>query len=251
MAYTTARTVGFAPSQPPTATDIQGIFNRIAPVYDELNQRLSFGLHRVWKRMAILWSEAAEGQTCLDVCCGSGDLALMLAEQVGRTGIVHGVDFSADQLTVARQRSQQKGCATRIQWTLGDALALPFDDATFDAATMGYGLRNLTNIPQGLVEIHRVLKPGATAAILDFHQPPTPLMQQFQQWYLAHMVVPAAKDLGLKQEYAYIAPSLDRFPTGPEQVKLAKQAGFNSAIHYTLAGGLMGVLVVRRGNELV
>jgi ubiquinone/menaquinone biosynthesis methyltransferase len=243
--------VGFAPTQPPSATDIQGIFDRIAPVYDDLNQRLSFGLHRIWKRMAVRWSEAAEGNTCLDLCCGSGDLALMLAEQVGRTGTVYGVDFSADQLAVARQRSQQAGLVDRIHWTLGDALDLPFAAASFDAATMGYGLRNLTDIPQGLRELHRVLKPGATAAILDFHQPQNPLMQQFQQWYLDNVVVPAARDLGVTQEYAYIAPSLDRFPNGREQVNLAKQAGFATAVHYTLAGGLMGVLVVCRGHELV
>ena len=104
--------------------------------------------------MAIRWSEAAKGQTCLDVCCGSGDLALMLADQVGRSGVVYGVDFSADQLVVARQRSHQQGLAGRIHWTLGDALHLPFGDGTFDAATMGYGLRNLTNIPQGRAELH-------------------------------------------------------------------------------------------------
>jgi demethylmenaquinone methyltransferase/2-methoxy-6-polyprenyl-1,4-benzoquinol methylase len=243
--------VGLAPSQPPTATDIQGIFNRIAPVYDDLNQRLSFGLHRIWKRMAISWSDAKEGDTCLDICCGSGDLALMLADQVGPTGTIYGVDFSEDQLAVARRRSQQKGFSDRIQWILGDALAIPCEDATFDAATMGYGLRNLTDISRGLAELQRVLKPGATAAILDFHQPQNPLMQQFQQWYLDKIVVPAARDLGLKQEYAYIAPSLDRFPSGREQVALARQVGFQSAVHYTLAGGVMGVPVVRRSDELV
>lgn len=243
--------MGIAQPQPPTATDIQGIFNRIAPVYDDLNQRLSFGLHRIWKRMAVRWSEAAEGDTCLDLCCGSGDLALMLAQQVGRTGTVYGVDFSADQLAVARDRTRRLALPTPIHWTLGDALALPFEDATFDGATMGYGLRNLTDIPQGLAELRRVLKPGAAAAILDFHQPQNALMQQFQQWYLDTIVVPTARDMGLKQEYAYIAPSLERFPSGREQVALARQAGFAAAVHYPLAGGLMGVLVVCRGNELV
>lgn len=243
--------MGLAQPQPPTAADIQGIFNRIAPVYDDLNQRLSFGLHRIWKRMAVRWSRASEGNTCLDLCCGSGDLALMLAQQAGKSGVVYGVDFSADQLKVAQQRSEILRPPAPIHWTLGDALAIPFDDATFDAATMGYGLRNLTDIPQGLTELQRVLKPGSTAAVLDFHQPQSALMQQFQQWYLDTIVVPAARDLGLKQEYAYIAPSLDRFPPGQQQVALARQAGFASAVHYTLAGGLMGVLVVRRSHELV
>jgi demethylmenaquinone methyltransferase/2-methoxy-6-polyprenyl-1,4-benzoquinol methylase len=243
--------VGFAKSTNPTATDIQGIFNRIAPVYDDLNQRLSFGLHRVWKRMAVRWSGAKAGDTVLDVCCGSGDLALLLAHQVGATGTVYGVDFSGEQLAVAAERASRAYLPTRIHWMLGDALALPFDDQTFAAATMGYGLRNLTDIPQGLRELRRVLKPGAKAAILDFHRPQGALAEGFQRWYLETIVVPTAREMGLTEEYAYIGPSVDRFPTGREQVALAKQAGFGSAVHYPILGGLMGVLVVRRGHDVV
>lgn len=235
----------------PTATDIQTIFDRIAPVYDDLNQRLSFGLHRVWKRMAVRWSGAQPGDTSLDVCCGSGDLALLLARQVGAEGRVYGVDFSPEQLAVAERRSRQAYLPTPVQWQLGDALALPFKDKTFDAATMGYGLRNLTNIPQGLAELRRVLKPGGTAAVLDFHRPQSAWANQFQRWYLDRIVVPTACDMGLTEEYAYIAPSVDRFPTGAEQVALARAAGFESAVHYPIAGGLMGVLVICRSHELV
>lgn len=243
--------MGFAESPNPTATDIQGIFNRIAPVYDDLNQRLSFGLHRVWKQMAVNWSGAKAGDTVLDVCCGSGDLALLLARQVGATGTVYGVDFSAEQLVVAAERTSRAYLPTAIHWMLGDALALPFADQTFGAITMGYGLRNLTDIPQGLRELHRVLKPGAKAAILDFHRPQGRLAESFQRWYLQTIVVPTARDMGLTEEYAYIGPSVDRFPTGREQVALAKQAGFAKAVHYPILGGLMGVLVVRRGDDLV
>ncbi len=243
--------MGLAEPTSPTATDIQGIFNRIAPVYDDLNQRLSFGLHRVWKRMAVGWSGAKVGDSVLDVCCGSGDLALLLARQVGGTGTVYGVDFSAEQLAVAAERASRAYLPTQIHWMLGDALALPFEDETFGAATMGYGLRNLTDIPQGLRELHRVLKPGAKAAILDFHRPQGVLAEGFQRWYLQTIVVPTARDMGLTEEYAYIGPSVDRFPTGPEQVALAKQAGFAEAVHYPILGGLMGVLVVRRGDDLV
>lgn len=234
----------------PTATDIQGLFDRIAPVYDSLNERLSFGLHRVWKRMAVRWSGAAPGQTVLDVCCGSGDLALMLAQTVGVTGTVYGLDFSAELLAVAQGRAQRTHLPNPVRWVQGDALALPFEANTFDAATMGYGLRNLTNIPQGLSELRRVLKPGATAAILDFHRPQGWLAEQFQHWYLEAMVVPAAEQIGLTDEYAYIGPSVDRFPTGPEQVTLARQSGFGHAVHYPVAGGLMGVLVVGRHDRV-
>ncbi|MBD2257118.1 bifunctional demethylmenaquinone methyltransferase/2-methoxy-6-polyprenyl-1,4-benzoquinol methylase UbiE [Pseudanabaena sp. FACHB-2040] len=227
----------------PSTQEIQALFDRIAPVYDELNQTLSLGFHRVWKRMAVLWSGAEAGDCCVDVCCGSGDLALMLAQQVGVKGQVYGVDFSAQQLAIAQQRSESARLSKIVAWKQADALDLPFEAAKFDAVTMGYGLRNLTDIPQGLAELRRVLKPNGTAAILDFHRPSNPLMQQFQQWYLDQVVVPAAERYGLPDEYAYIAPSVDRFPTGQKQVALALEAGFSQAVHYPIAGGMMGVLV--------
>ncbi|MBD2021949.1 bifunctional demethylmenaquinone methyltransferase/2-methoxy-6-polyprenyl-1,4-benzoquinol methylase UbiE [Leptolyngbya sp. FACHB-36] len=228
-----------------TSSDqVRQLFDRIAPVYDQLNTWLSLGQHRIWKRMAVKWSRAQAGDTCLDVCCGSGDLAQMLAQQVGPSGHVIGVDFSTAQLAIARERTQHRPLA--ITWLEGDALELPFSDSYFDAVTMGYGLRNVTDIPRSLKQIYRVLKPAATAAILDFNHPSSPLVQTFQQWYLDTIVVPTAKQLGFTQEYAYIAPSLDKFPTGAEQVKLALDAGFSTATHYPIAGGTMGVLVLTK-----
>ena len=225
----------------PEPERIRQLFDRIAPQYDQLNQDLSLGLHRVWKQMAVRWSGAKEGMNCLDVCCGSGDLALLLARQVGQTGQVTGADFAVEQLAIAAQRDPY--LQDRLSWIEADALDLPFEDNAFDAATMAYGLRNLTDIPQGLNELHRVIKPGAKVAILDFHAPTNPMVRQFQQWYLASIVVPTAKRFGLSEEYAYISPSVDRFPTGSRQVELAEAAGFAKAIHYPTAGGMMGVLV--------
>ncbi len=226
----------------PNAEEIQALFNRIAPAYDQLNDWLSLGQHRVWKQMAVAWSGASAGATCLDVCCGSGDLARLLAR---RGAQVYGLDFSAAQLAVAEQHRQASVQPLAITWVEGDALNLPFADSFFDAATMGYGLRNLIDIPRGLSELYRVLKPGARVAILDFHQPDSSLVQQFQQWYLNTIVVPLAESLGLKQEYAYIMPSLDRFPNGAKQVELAHQVGF-TATHYPIASGMMGVLVAQK-----
>ncbi len=228
------------------ASEIQALFNRIAPVYDTLNQELSFGLHQVWKRMAVKWTEAQPGETALDVCCGSGDLALLLAQAVGQAGSVVGLDFAPAQLAIAQERGRDRYPGHDLTWLEGDALALPFADATFDCATMGYGLRNVVDIPQALRELHRVLKPGTKAAILDFHRPLNPTIQALQTWYLDTIVVPAADRLGLQQDYAYIMPSLERFPQGPEQVTLARTAGFENAIHYPIMGGLMGVLVVTK-----
>ena len=229
----------------PPAQDIQALFDRIAPAYDRLNDQLSLGLHRVWKQMTLKWSNPPLGGSCLDVCCGSGDLARLLAQRVGKTGQVVGLDFSTAQLAIAQQKPTPSSAAP-IRWVEGDALNLPFEANQFDAITMSYGLRNVTDISRSLQELHRVLKPQAKAAILDFHRPDSSLLRTFQQWYLDAFVVPMAESTGLKEEYAYISPSLDRFPTGVEQVELAQQAGFTEAIHYPIAGGLMGVLVATK-----
>lgn len=228
------------------SNQIQALFDRIAPVYDQLNTSLSFGQHWIWKRMTVKWSGVKSGDTCLDLCCGSGDIAQILAEKSGRSGQVYGVDFSTAQLEVARDRSESRCIKPPIHWIQADVLELPFSDHQFDCATMGYGLRNVVDILGSLKEIHRVLKPGAKAAILDMHRPSDPLVRSFQQWYLDEVVVPTAQRFGLTEEYAYIAPSLDKFPTGSEQIRFAQQAGFQAATHYPIAGGTMGVLVITK-----
>ncbi len=225
------------------ATPVQSLFNTIAPVYDRLNQVLSFGQHKIWKQMAVKWADPQPGSQALDLCCGSGDVALMLADRVGPFGKVYGVDFSCDLLDIARGRAAQSRNGDRIEWIQADVLTLPFDDNTIDCATMSYGLRNVTDIPKSLTELHRVLKPGSKFAILDMHRPSNPLVRGFQQWYLDNLVVPAAKQMGFTEEYAYIAPSLDHFPTGHEQVDLAQAAGFSQVVHYPIAEATMGVLV--------
>ncbi len=226
----------------PSSRDIEAIFNRIAPVYDSLNQWLSLGQHHVWKLMSVKWSRPTIGNTALDICCGSGDLTQMLAHRVGPTGKVYGLDFSAEQLAVAKKRTSLEA----IEWIEGDALELPFPSRTFDCLTMSYGLRNLIDIPKALMEVYRVLKQGAKAAILDFHRPNDALMSLFQDLYLTNLVVPVAEFYGLKEDYAYIRASLERFPNGTEQVKLGYQAGFSDVVHYPIAGGMMGVLVLTK-----
>lgn len=231
-----------------TAPERQELFNRIAPVYDNLNDWLSLGQHRVWKHMAISWSRAKPGDTVLDICCGSGDLAFLLAKKVGCNGKVTGLDFAKDQLLIAseRQKAMLLACYRNLEWLQGDALNLPFSDETFDAVTVGYGLRNVADIPQALGEIYRVLKLGSTASILDFNRPTTPSVYAIQGWLLDNLVVPVATQYGLQDEYAYLKKSIAHFPTGKEQERLAKEAGFSQAVHYEFAGGFMGTLVATR-----
>ncbi|CAI0431067.1 unnamed protein product [Linum tenue] len=228
--------------------DRQVLFNRIAPVYDNLNDLLSLGQHRVWKRMAISWTGAKEKDTVLDICCGSGDLTFLLSEKVGPTGKVIGVDFSKEQLNVAssRQNSRWRACYESIEFVEGDATDLPFSNCQFDAITMGYGLRNVVDKKKAMQEMFRVLKPGGKASILDFNKSTKPFVASFQEWMIDNVVVPVATGYGLAEEYEYLKNSIREFLTGKELEELAVQAGFSMASHYEISGGLMGNLVVTR-----
>ncbi|XP_020520856.1 2-phytyl-1,4-beta-naphthoquinone methyltransferase, chloroplastic-like isoform X3 [Amborella trichopoda] len=173
------------------------LFNRIAPSYDNLNDLFSLGQHRVWKRMAVSWSgatlglvffrlsdgyRAKDGDYVLDLCCGSGDLTFLLSEKVGVSGKVTGLDFSREQLSIAFARQQQslKACYNNIVWFEGDALDLPFEDRSFDAVTVGFGLRNLVDRRKALMDIHRVLKKDSRVSILDFNKSEQPFITLFQ-----------------------------------------------------------------------
>ena len=232
--------------------EVQALFNGIAPVYDVINDAFSLGQHRVWKRATVKWSGAKKGAMCLDLCCGSGDLALLLAEYAGPSGRVTGLDFSRELLDEAEKRAGSptgRLGAAEVEWVEGDAMDLGASlpaGVLYDAATMGYGLRNVRDIVGCLRGVHSVLRPGATLACLDFNRPEDAPTQAFQTFALDNLVVPFARALNLGPEYEYLVPSIARFPTGPEQVQLALDAGFSKARHYMLANGLMGVLVATK-----
>ncbi|KAF1874793.1 hypothetical protein Lal_00007407 [Lupinus albus] len=264
----------FRPKSIRSSNDRQALFSRIAPVYDNLNDLLSLGQHRIWKRMAVSWTGAKMGDRVLDVCCGSGDLAFLLSEKVGSDGKVIGLDFSKQQLLIASSRQHSKNHFRNIEWIEGDALNLPFDDGWFDAITMGYGLRNVIDKHKAMQEIKRVLKAGSTVSILDFNKSndsltssmtfyrtgaPAPSiiyawhclgleqnLQPTNEWMIDNVVVPVASGYGLSEEYRYLKSSIREFLTGKELEKLALEVGFSTARHYEISGGLMGCLVAKR-----
>ncbi|XP_021631684.1 2-phytyl-1,4-beta-naphthoquinone methyltransferase, chloroplastic isoform X2 [Manihot esculenta] len=226
----------------------QALFSRFALVYDNLNDVLSLGQHRIWKRMAVSWTGAKMGDNVLDLCCGSGDLAFLLSEKVGSNGKVIGVDFSKEQLLIASSRHElsSKECYQIIEWVEGEATDLPFSDCYFDAITMGYGLRNVIDKRKAMQEMFRILKPGAKASILDFNKSTQPFVASVQEWMISSFVVPVAAAYGLAKEYEYLKSSIREFLTGKELEELAMEAGFSTAKHYEISGGLMGNLVATR-----
>ncbi|MCP9841701.1 bifunctional demethylmenaquinone methyltransferase/2-methoxy-6-polyprenyl-1,4-benzoquinol methylase UbiE [Synechococcus sp. J7-Johnson] len=225
---------------------VRELFEVIAPRYDQLNDLLSFGLHRLWKRQAVLWLLPRPGQRLIDLCCGTGDLALVLAGKVRPGGQVIGLDAASAPLQVASARAARQPWLP-LQWRQGDALATGLPPQSFDGAVMAYGLRNLADPAEGFRELRRLLRPGGRAAVLDFNRPdpssPTGAMAAaFQRLYLRRLVVPTARLFDLPDQYAYLEASLERFPSGGEQEQLARSAGFSWARHRLLAGGLMGLL---------
>jgi len=236
--------------KPGVAGDVRELFESIAPRYDALNDLLSLGLHRLWKRQAILWLRPQPGQQLLDLCCGTGDLALVLASRVRPAGHVLGIDAAAAPLRLALERSSRQPWLP-VGWQQGDALATGLPTASRDGAVMAYGLRNLVDPAAALQELRRLLRPGGRAAVLDFNRPEASrcggpvgaaLQQGLQRFYLRTVVVPTARVCGVGAQYAYLEESLRHFPTGVEQERLASAAGFAAARHRLLAAGQMGVL---------
>jgi demethylmenaquinone methyltransferase/2-methoxy-6-polyprenyl-1,4-benzoquinol methylase len=217
------------------ADDVRGMFDRIAPVYDVMNRVMTAGLDRRWRKLAVkhvVWP----GDRVLDACCGTGDLAL---EAERRGGRVVGLDFSARMLERARRKSGT------IEWVQGDALALPFGEGEFDAATVGFGVRNLEDLEGGLRELFRVLRPGGRVAVLEITRPRGILRPFFRLWF--DVLVPlAGKVLPGGKAYTYLPASVRRFP-GPEDLaSLLEQAGFRDVGYRLLGGGSVALHTAER-----
>jgi demethylmenaquinone methyltransferase / 2-methoxy-6-polyprenyl-1,4-benzoquinol methylase len=213
--------------------EVRRLFDRIAPVYDAMNRVMTIGLDRRWRRLA---AEAAvrPGDRVLDACCGTGDLAL--ADLAAGAGAVVGLDFSERMLERARRKSDA------VEWLRGDVLALPFEDGSFDAATVGFGVRNVADLEAGLRELRRVLRPGGRLAVLEITRPRGLLRPFFRLWF--DVLVPlAGKVLPGGKAYTYLPASVRRFP-GPEDLRAAlERAGFADVTYRLLAGGIVAVHV--------
>ena len=223
------------------APHVRALFSRIAGRYDLVNDVMSFGLHRRWKRQTVELALREKARPrVLDLCCGSGDLSF-LAEDSG-AGMVVGADFTLPMLAVARRRRIEG--KHRSVFLQADALRLPFADGSFDVVTVGYGLRNIADIPAALAEMRRVLAPGGRAVVLDFGKPSSPLAGFLYGGFL-HTMMPAVGWLfhGDPDTYLYIPESLKRFPAQRGVERLMREAGFPKAWFEDRLLGTMGINV--------
>ena len=228
------------------ADQIRGMFDRIAGIYDPLNSAMTVGLHHRWRERAADSARLAPGDAALDVCCGTGDLAFELATRVGEGGRVVGCDFSERMLDLAREKAATRGIGgIRFEWA--DALALPYDEAAFDAVTVGFGVRNLADLERGLAEMTRVLRAGGRLVILEITQPRRPPLSTFYSLWFDRLVPLVGSLAGDAEAYSYLPESVKRFPP-PEGLALAMDRAGLGSVRYTILAG--GIIAIHSGEKL-
>jgi demethylmenaquinone methyltransferase/2-methoxy-6-polyprenyl-1,4-benzoquinol methylase len=223
------------------------MFDRVASRYDALNSVMTAGLHHRWRERAATRAELSPGDSALDVCCGTGDLALELSARVAPGGNVVGCDFSEPMLDLAREKASSRGAeGVRFEWA--DALSLPYDAARFDAVTVGFGVRNLADLDRGLHELARVLRPGGRLVVLEITQPTRPpLSTFFSLWF--DRIVPLLGALSDESEaYSYLPESVRSFPPPHRLAELMDSAGFEQIRWTILAGGIIAIHSGVRGS---
>jgi demethylmenaquinone methyltransferase/2-methoxy-6-polyprenyl-1,4-benzoquinol methylase len=215
------------------------MFDRIAGVYDLMNSAMTAGLHHQWRQRAVDRAEVEPGSDALDVCCGTGDLALELRRRIGPDGRVVGCDFSEPMLELARRKSGELGLPVEFGWA--DALELPYGDASFDAVTIGFGARNLADLPRGLAEMARVLRPGGRLVILEITRPQREPLASFYSIWFDRVVPMIGSVAGDADAYSYLPNSVRTFPEPEALARLMDAAGFDRIRWLLLAGGIIAI----------
>ena len=222
------------------SSQVNRMFDRIAGRYDAMNSVMTAGLHHRWRARAADRARLMPGDAALDVCCGTGDLALELSRRVAPGGRVVGCDFSEPMLDLAREKASGRAAAgVRFEWA--DALELPYEDGTFDAATVGFGVRNLADLDRGLRGMARVLRPGGRLVILEITQPRRPPLSTFYAVWFDRVVPLLGSVAGDRDAYSYLPESVRGFPPPEGLAARMDAAGFERIRYTVLAGGIIAI----------
>ena len=221
---------------------VREVFDSVAAQYDLMNDLMSGGLHRLWKRFTIELSAVRSGQTVLDIAGGTGDLAAKFSKLVGADGKVILADINAAMLSVGRDRLIDKGALSNIDVVQADAQFLPFDDNSIDCITIAFGLRNVTDKAKALRSMHRVLKPGGRVLVLEFSKPTSPLLSKVYDAY-SFSALPAMGKLITDDadSYRYLAESIRKHPDQESLLEMVEDSCFVECRNHNMTGGIVAV----------
>lgn len=216
---------------------VHNVFEKIYKNYDQMNSVISFQRHKAWRKETMKRMKVMPGQQALDVCCGTADWSIALAQEVGAEGKVIGLDFSQNMLKIGQEKIEQLP-SSNIELIHGNAMSLPFEDNSFDFVTIGFGLRNVPDYMQVLKEMHRVLKPGGKAVCLETSQPTLPVFKQFFAFYFRY-IMPVFGKIFAKSysEYSWLQESARDFPGMKELAAMFEEAGFDKVEVKAFTGG--------------
>ena len=226
---------------------VHGVFTNVASKYDIMNDAMSLGIHRLWKDAMMDWLAPRPGQRLLDVAGGTGDISFRFLDRApSATATV--LDMTESMLVEGRKRAEADARADRLDWVVGDAMALPFEANVFDVYTISFGIRNVTRIADALSEAYRVLKPGGRLMVLEFSQIPNELMQKVYDLYSFNVIPTMGKVIANDRDsYQYLVESIRNFPDQETFLSMIRQAGFEQAKYRNLS---MGIAALHSGWKL-
>ncbi len=226
---------------------VKGVFSNVASKYDVMNDVMSVGVHRLWKDAMMDWLAPRTGQKLLDVAGGTGDIAFRFLQRApGANAVV--LDMTEGMLAEGRKRAEAEKLAGKLDWVVGDAMALPFAENTFDVYTISFGIRNVTRIEEALAEAFRVLKPGGRLMVLEFSQLPNPAMQKAYDLYSFNIIPQMGKLIAQDRDsYQYLVESIRKFPNQDKFATLIRSAGFDNVKFRNLS---MGIAALHSGWKI-
>ncbi len=226
---------------------VRGVFGNVASKYDVMNDAMSMGIHRIWKDAMMDWLAPRAGQKLLDVAGGTGDISFRFLKRAGR-GHATVLDLTEPMLVEGRKRAEAGAMADQLDWVVGDAMALPFPDNSFDVYTISFGIRNVTRPQEALAEAYRVLRPGGRLMVLEFSQIPNDMMQKAYDLYSFNIIPRMGQVIANDRDsYQYLVESIRRFPDQETFLGMVQAAGFEQTAYRNLT---MGVACLHSGWKI-